>query len=346
MPSSSSADNPHRVVVLLTEGLVLMDMAAPVQLFGHVGAPRYALSTCTEYPGPVPTCAGVSVHTEHGLEALADADTIVIPGYHDAARRTPSRTVTAALRQAHRRGARIASICVGAFTLAESGLLDGRRATTHWLDAAALAARYPAVEVDPSVLYVDDGDVLTSAGLAAGIDLCLHLVERDYGADVARDYARRTVVAFHRPGGQAQFMPPGAAPRSPQVSLHDQAVAEINHQAMISAQESDDRMAATTGWAVANLADPIGVADLADHAGMSLRTFNRRFRDTYGMSPGRWLTGQRIRVAAQLLERTDLPVEQVAAAVGLGTESLRVQFRSRMSLSPSAYRSSFRVTSG
>ena len=325
---------PHRVVVLITEGLVLMDMAAPVQLFGHVGPPRYELSTCAEHPGLVPTCAGVSVHTDHGLEALENADTIVIPGYHDAARRTPSRAVTDALRSAHRRGVRIASICVGAFTLAEAGLLDGRPATTHWLDATALAARYPTISVDPAVLYVDDGDILTSAGLAAGIDLCLHLVELDHGADVARDFARRTVVAFHRPGGQAQFMPPAD-------SMHDAAVAEIEHQATFS---TADPLTETTRWAVGNLGRSLGNAELATHAGMSLRTFNRRFTDTYGMSPGQWLTGQRIRVAAQLLERTDLSVDQVASAVGLGTESLRVQFRNRMSLSPSAYRSNFRVT--
>lgn len=345
----AGAPNAHLVVVLVTDGLVLMDMAAPVQMFGHVGPPRYTLRTCAERPGLVPTCAGVSIHVEHGLDALDDADTIVIPGYHDAARRTPSAAVTDALTRAHRRGARIMSICVGAFTLAEAGLLHGRRATTHWLDAAALAARYPTVEVDPAVLYVDDGDVLTSAGLAAGIDLCLHLVERDHGGDVARDFARRTVVAFHRPGGQAQFMPPGT-------SLHDEAIAEIDLQhrhlephvapALPDASTvSDDSLSATTAWAVRNLDRPLTTRDLADHASMSLRTFNRRFTAAYGMGPGAWLTGQRIRAAAGLLERTDEPVEKIADAVGLSPESLRTQFRRRMSLSPSNYRSNFRPAS-
>jgi transcriptional regulator GlxA family with amidase domain len=333
----------HRVVVLVTDGLVMMDMAAPVQIFGHIGAPRYTLITCAETPGLVPTCAGVSVHVEHGLEALAEADTVVIPGYHDAARRTPSPPVLEALRAAHRRQTRLLSICVGAFTLAETGLLDGRRATTHWLDADALATRYPRVTVDPAVLYVDDGDILTSAGLAAGIDLCLHLVERDHGADVARDYARRTVVAFHRPGGQAQFMPPGA-------SLHDEAVDEIaagrrRHDNTHADTPGRTGLAATTSWAIRHLDRPLTTRDLADHASMSLRTFNRRFTDAHGMGPGAWLTGQRVRAAAALLERTDDPVEQIAARVGLGPEALRTHFRRRMALSPSAYRNNFRPLS-
>ncbi|UVF79804.1 GlxA family transcriptional regulator [Gordonia mangrovi] len=333
----------HRVVVLVTDGLVMMDMAAPVQIFGHIGAPRYTLSTCAETPGLVRTCAGVSVHVEHGLDALVDADTVVIPGYHDAARRTPSRAVVEALRDAHRRRTRLMSICVGAFTLAETGLLDGRRATTHWLDADALATRYPRVTVDPAVLYVDDGDILTSAGLAAGIDLCLHLVERDHGADVARDYARRTVVAVHRPGGQAQFMPAGT-------SLHDEAVEEIvhgrqRHDVARPGTRGHAALAATTAWAIGHLDRPLTTRDLADHASMSLRTFSRRFTDSYGLGPGSWLTGQRVRAAAALLERTDEPVEQIAARVGLGPESLRTHFQRRMSLSPSAYRNNFRPRS-
>ncbi|MEE4024466.1 DJ-1/PfpI family protein [Gordonia sp. PKS22-38] len=340
MPAESDV---HRVVVLVTDGLVLMDMAAPVQMFGHIGPPRYSLTTCAESPGLVTTCAGVSIHVEHGLDALDDADTVVIPGYHDAARRTPSAAVVEALIRANRRGTRLVSICVGAFTLAETGLLDGRRATTHWLDADAMATRYPRIEVDASVLYVDDGDVLTSAGLAAGIDLCLHLVERDHGGDVARDFARRTVVAFHRPGGQAQFMPPGH-------SLHDEAVDEISRdrtrlKAQATSSTGSPALAATTAWAVRNLDRTLTTRDLAAHASMSLRTFNRRFVDTYGMGPGAWLTGQRVRAAAALLERTDDPVDQVAAAVGLGPESLRTHFHKRMSLSPSAYRSNFRPRS-
>lgn len=326
----------HRVVVLVSEGMVLLDMAAPVQLFGHIGPPRYSLHTATEHPGLVPTCAGVSIHVDDGLAALDDADTVVVIGCHDAARRTPSRAVVDALVRAHRRGTRLVSICVGAFILAETGLLDGRRATTHWLDASALAARYPAVEVDPTVLYVDEGDILTSAGLAAGIDLCLHLVERDHGDDVARDFARRTVVAFHRPGGQAQFMPPGA-------SHHDDAIAELGHQATLSA---DDDLSATTSWALANLHRPLTTADLARHASMWLRTFNRRFTASIGTGPGQWLAGQRMRAAAQLLERTDEPVERIAGLVGLSPGSLRTGFRARMSLSPSAYRQNFRRTEG
>lgn len=197
--------------------------------------------------------------------------------------------------------------------------------------------------VDPAVLYVDDGDILTSAGLAAGIDLCLHLVERDHGADVARDYARRTVVAFHRPGGQAQFMPPGP-------SLHDDAVDEIARDGQLldagrSAAPGPAGLAATTSWAIKRLDRPLTTRDLADHASMSLRTFNRRFTDAYGMGPGAWLTGQRVRAAATLLERTDEPIEQIAARVGLGPESLRSHFRRRMSLSPSAYRNNFRPLS-
>ncbi|MBD0021912.1 MAG: helix-turn-helix domain-containing protein [Gordonia sp.] len=209
---------------------------------------------------------------------------------------------------------------MGAFTLAEVGLLSGLTATTHWRDAAALQARYPQVDVDPSVLFVDSGTVLTSAGLAAGIDLCLHMVEQDFGAEVALDAARRTVVATRRPGGQAQFMPPdhGTIPVGPP-----------NLQA-------HSALSAATAWALTNLDQPITTADLARRASMSLRTFNRQFTTTYGMSPGRWLAGQRILVATRLLERTDQSIDRIAAAVGLSPTALRTQFRNRMSLSPVA----------
>ena len=308
----------HRVVALALPEVVAFDLAIPSQVFGHPDErPHYVFALAAAEPGPVPTTSGYAVLPTAGLEALAEADTVVVPGYapHDG----PAEPVLDALRAAARRGARVVSVCTGAFALAAAGLLDGRRAATHWRDADELARRHPDVTVDPGVLYVDEDRILTSAGVAAGIDLCLHLVRRDLGADQAARIARRMVVAPHRDGGQAQFVDvplPGAG----------------------------EGLAPTCAWALDHLAEPLTVADLAAHAGWSPRTFARRFVAEVGTTPLRWLTAQRVLHARRLLETTTLPVESVAEASGLGTAAnLRVHLARAAATTPTAYRRTFRT---
>lgn len=307
----------HHVVALALPEVVVFDLAIPSQIFGHRDERQeYAFTLAAPQPGPVPTTSGYAVHATAGLEALADADTVVVPGYvpHDP----PPLPVLAALADAATGGARVVSVCTGAFALAAAGLLDGRRATTHWRNADELARRHPAVSVDPAVLYVDEGTVLTSAGVAAGIDLCLHLVRRDHGADAAARIARRMVVAPHRDGGQAQFV-----------------------DAPLPAARAG--LAATCAWALDRLAEPLTVADLARHAGWAPRTFARRFVAEVGTTPLRWLAAQRVLHARRLLETTDLPVDAVATASGLGTAAnLRLHLARAASTTPSAYRRTFR----
>jgi transcriptional regulator GlxA family with amidase domain len=309
----------HRVVVLALETVVPLDLAIPVQVFGHADAP-YAVSVCGASPGAVGTTAGVELVVRQGLAALRRADTVVVPGYDPVTRRLPA-DVLAALRAAHARGARVASVCTGAFALAQAGLLDGRRATTHWKYADELGRRYPAVRVDPSVLYVDEGSVLTSAGIAAGFDLCLHVVRRDHGAALANRIARHVVVPAHRDGGQAQFVEhPLGAPAG--VSL-----------------------APTRAWALERLHQPLTVDELARHACVSPRTFARRFVAETGTTPLRWLHAERIRIARERLETSDDGVETIARRVGLRTAAnLRVQFERHTATTPTAYRRAFRET--
>src|SRR3954464_7170582 len=242
----------HRVVALALDRVVAFDLATPAHVFGHACGSRYAFGACAPRPGAVPATGGLTVAVADGLEALASADTVLVPGYDH--RVVPPGAALDALRAAHARGARVASICTGAFALGHAGLLDGRRATTHWDSTDMLASMFPAVRIDPNVLYVDEGEVLTSAGVAAGIDLCLHLVRRDHGADVAARVARRIVVAPHRDGGQAQFIerPLGA--------------------------EGDGSLEATRAWALERLDEPLDVRAMARHACVSERTFARRFR--------------------------------------------------------------------
>lgn len=316
----------HRVTVLVLPSVVPFDLGVPVQVFGYprtdLGARRYAMTICAPRRGPVPTSGGFSIHAEHGLEALRRAQTIVVPGVDDVSRPVP-RAVLNALADAHTRGARLVSICTGAFVLAAAGVLDGRTATTHWLDVAEFAARFPRVRLDPDVLYVDEGRVLTSAGVASGIDLCLHIVRRDHGAAVANAVARRLVVAPHRSGGQAQFVP--------------QPVPE----------PSGATLESTRTWVLGRLAEPLTVGRMAAHAGMSLRTFARRWRAESGTSPLQWLLRQRILAAQQLLESTDLPMIRVAEACGFGSVvSLRAHFRRELGTSPLSYRRAFGRQSG
>lgn len=312
----------HRVVALALPEVVAFDLAIPAEIFGDRDErDRYSFAVCAESPGRVPATTGFDVHAPLGLDALATADTVVVPGYTPLI--DPAPPVLGALRAAAARGARIVSVCTGAFALAAAGLLDGRRATTHWMDAPDLATRHPAVDVDPDPLYVDEGNVLTSAGFAAGIDLCLHLVRADYGPRAAARIARRLVVAPHREGGQAQFLqrplpPAGGA-----------------------------GMAAVCAWALDRLAEPLTVAALARQAGSAPRTFARHFVAETGTTPLRWLAAQRLLEARRLLESTDLPVDEVARRCGLGTAAnLRLHLSRDAATTPTAYRRAYRGRPG
>ena len=305
----------HAVVALALPAVEAFDLAIPAQVFADPGLPRrYEFTVCAPAAGLVRSTAGFSVQAEHGLEALAAADTVVVPGYLPL--EDPGEGVCSALRQAAARGARMVSVCTGAFALAAAGLLDHRRAATHWQYAGLLADRYP-VKVDPDVLWADEGEVLTSAGLAAGIDLCVELVRADHGSEAAVSVARRLVVAPHRDGGQAQWLErPLPAP--------------------------GEGLAATCQWALEHLADPLSIADLARHAGWAPRTLARHFAAQTGMAPLRWLTAARIREARRLLEATDLPVEVIAARCGLGTAAnLRLHLARDAGTTPTAYRAAY-----
>jgi transcriptional regulator GlxA family with amidase domain len=308
------------IAVLALGTVVAFDLAIPAQIFGHRDERhRYRVSICGERPGPVRTSTGFDIVARAGLPTVRRADTVIVPGFEETAMPVPPPVVNA-LRAADRRGARMISICTGAFALAAAGLLDGRRATTHWRHAAELRERYPAVDLDPQVLYVDEGRVLTSAGVAAGIDLCLHVVARDHGAAVANAIARRMVVAAQRGGGQAQFV--------------ERSVPE----------PADGGLGATRAWMLDRLEQPLTVADMARHAVRSERSFARHFRAETGTTPLRWLHEQRILHARRLLEETDLPVEIVAARSGFGTATtLREHFGRATRTTPTAYRRTFRV---
>jgi len=308
----------HRVVALVVTEVVAFDLGIPAQVFGRE-PDHYTWAVCAPEPGRLPTETGFDVVVPHGLDALASADTVIVPGIGDHAWPLPPEPL-AALRDAAARGARVASICTGAFVLAAAGLLDGRRATTHWRYAARLASEYPAAIVDPAVLYVDDGDVLTSAGVAAGIDLCLHIVRRDHGAQVANAVARRMVVAAHRDGGQAQYV-------DRPLPVHD-----------------GGGLARTRAWMDERAAEPLTIAEMARHAGYSPRSFARLFLAETGATPLQWLIARRVAEAQRLLEGTDLAVEEVAARAGFGTAAgLRQHFARALATSPVAYRRAFRA---
>jgi transcriptional regulator GlxA family with amidase domain len=312
----------HEVAVLALPTVVAFELGLPHKLIGTAvddeERPLYRVRVATLDGGPVPTSAGYQVLPEHDASILRTADTVIIPGIHGGPpkdRGVLQPELGAALDGVE---ARMVSICTGAFVLAAAGLLDGRPATTHWMHAEAFRALFPAVELDPDVLYVDDGDVLTSAGNAAGIDLCLHIVRRDHGGAVANRVARRSVVAPWREGGQSQFIEPPPDPAGPGT-------------------------AATKAWALDRIADPLTIPELAAHAAMSVRTFTRRFRDETGVSPARWLVAQRVAVARRLLEGTDLPVERIAADAGFGTTaSLRQHLHAAIGVAPLAYRRTYR----
>jgi transcriptional regulator GlxA family with amidase domain len=310
----------HRVVALCLDGLVAFDLTAPAQAFGLAarpgGEPLYEFSTCSVGGEEVRTTSGFGVSPQAGLGALRGAETIVVPAYA-AVLDPPPEEALAVLRAAARRGARVISVCSGAFALAHAGLLDGRRAATHWAWAGELARRFPAVTVDPDALYVDEGEVMTSAGLSAGIDLSLHVIRKDFGAAVGERVARHMVAAPHRQGGQAQF-----AKRPP--------------------SDAGGSLEGTRRWAAERLGEPLDVAAMAGHAGVSPRTFARRFREETGTTPLQWLLAQRVLEARRLLEESDRPVEAVAWDCGFGTAaSLRDHFRRATATTPTAYRRAF-----
>ncbi|MGW8374424.1 helix-turn-helix domain-containing protein [Streptomyces sp. ODS28] len=318
----------HRVAVLVRHGMLPIELGIPHRLFGRSkrddGTPLYEVVTCTpEGPGPVRTDADFTVNVEHGPEALEEADTVVVPASHEIDEAWQKGSLDPALSQAMARirpGARIASICTGAYVLAAAGLLDGKRATTHWSSCERFQEMFPAVRVDPDVLYTDEGDIFTSAGVASGVDLCLHLVRTDFGAAVANSVARRTVVPPHRDGGQAQFV--------------ERPVPEPGISSTARAR----------AWALEQLHRPLTLRELAGREAMSVRTFTRRFREEAGVSPQQWLTRQRIERARQLLEHSGLPVERIAAEAGFGSAaSLRAHFQSALGVSPRAYRRTFRA---
>ncbi|MTE17195.1 GlxA family transcriptional regulator [Nocardia aurantiaca] len=309
----------HRVVVLAVPPVTAFDLAIPEMVFPTArvdGEPVYEVVVCTADPGVVAGYVGRSVVIDDGLDEIETADTVIVTG--TGARTAADARVLTALRAAAAAGKRIASICTGAFVLAQAGLLDGRPATTYWLYSAELRAHFPTVDLQPDVLFVDDGQILTSAGLAAGLDLCVHIVRRDHGAAVANAVARLAVVAPIRPGGQAQFIETPLPP------------------------ETGTSLAETRFWALQRLDEPLTLRELAAHAHVSTRTLTRRFRAETGSSPLQWLLHQRIDRARELLEVTDLPVPEVARRSGLGTaESLRQHLTRRHGLTPSAYRTAF-----
>lgn len=307
----------HRVSILAIDDVVPLDAAIPAQIFGAAELP-YRVSLCTFDGAPARTTSGFSLIPHGDLRTVARADTVIVVGYWPPTRALPE-AVPATLARAHARGRRMVSICTGAFALAAGGVLDGRRAATHWKFAAELAARFPAVEVDRDVLFVDGGSVLTSAGVCCGIDLCLHIVRRDLGTRVANKVARGIVAAPHRPGGQAQFI--------------EQALPADNGAATL---------ASTRQWALRRLEKSLTVRDLARHAHVSERTFARRFVAETGATPLQWLLSARIDLARELLETSRLSVGQITERCGLGTPAnLRAHFRRAVGVSPSDYRQAF-----
>ncbi|RZQ63030.1 GlxA family transcriptional regulator [Amycolatopsis suaedae] len=310
----------HLVAVLALDRVIPFDLSTPLEVFGRAeladGSPAYRTVVCG--PAPQVDAGTFTVRPPHGLEMLAEADTIVLPGLSETG--PVADEVLDALRAAAAGGTRIASICSGAFVLAQTGLLDGLRATTHWAAAPALAARYPRIEVDPEVLYVDNGQFLTSAGAAAGLDLCLHLIRRDHGSAVAADAARRSVMPLEREGGQAQFI------------VHDRPPVP-----------SGSVLEPVLAWVEDHCAADLSLTDIAAKAGMSTRTLNRRFREQTGTTPLQWLLRTRVRRAQELLEATTYPVDRIAGEVGFGSPTaFRERFKRVVGTSPHAYRTAFR----
>lgn len=315
------------VAVVLFDRAPMFESSVPISVFGYdrsdTDVPRFTVRAVAAEPGPLTTTAGIRLSAPYGLEALDGAATVIVPTWRSVRERPPQAALDA-LRAAHADGATVMGLCLGAFVLAAAGLLDGRRAATHWRFAPALAAAHPAVRVDPSVLFVDDGDIITSAGTAAGIDACLHLVRREFGAQVAGSIARRMVVPPQRSGGQAQYI-----------------------ERPLPDPETADPLGDVLAYALRHLDDPgLGVDALAARAFMSRRSFDRRFRELTGSSPLQWLLAQRIMHAQRLLETTDLSVDAVAREAGFASGvALRPHFRRLVGVPPQTYRDTFRTRS-
>lgn len=311
-----------RLAVVAFDRISPFHLSVPCLVFENRGEgdlPPFDLRVCAAEPAPLRTRAGFDIATRHGLKSLDWADTVIVPSWRDGEERPPEALLKA-LRRAHERGAHIVGLCLGAYVLAEAGLLDGRRATTHWGWSEHFAARYPRVELQRDVLYVDDGRITTSAGTAAALDCCLHLLRRRHGAEIANRVARRLVVAPHRQGGQAQYI-----------------------EQPLPASAQDDRLAAVLAWALAHLDQAHSLDALAQRALMSRRSFTRHFRDATGTTVGEWLAGQRLARAQRLLETSEHGLDAIAAQTGFGTAaSLRQHFAARLGISPSAYRRGFR----
>jgi AraC family transcriptional activator FtrA len=313
------------IALAVTAGMPMFELSIAFEIFGtdrsELASPWYELRLCAADPGATWTQSGFVLHTPYDLDALTTADTVVVPALPAGVVRAGEPLdprLLAALPVAHARGARIVSLCTGAFALAAAGLLDGRRATTHWMYADILSARHPRVQVDPAVLYVDEGDVLTSAGRSAGIDLCLHLVRTDLGADIANQIARRLVMPAHRPGGQAQYIE-APMPRS-----------------------GEDGLAPVLQWGIEHMDEQLTVAQLANCAGLSPRTLVRRFHEATGTTPLRWLHVQRLARARHMLESSDLPIEHISRLCGMGSAgNLRHHFTRSVGVTPMEYRRSF-----
>ncbi|MBW5250293.1 helix-turn-helix domain-containing protein [Streptomyces sp. NBC_01220] len=312
------------VAVLLFSGGPIFESSIPLSVFGidrqDAGVPRYRLLVCSGEEGPLRTTGGLELTAPYGLEAISRAGTVVVPAWRSITSPPPVEALDA-LRRAHEEGARIVGLCTGAFVLAAAGLLDGRPATTHWMYAPTLAKRYPSVHVDPRELFVDDGDVLTSAGTAAGIDLCLHIVRSDHGTEAAGALARRLVVPPRRSGGQERYL--------------DRSLPE---------EIGSDPLAEVVAWALEHLHEQFDVETLAARAYMSRRTFDRRFRSLTGSAPLQWLITQRVLQAQRLLETSDYSVDEVAGRCGFRSPvALRGHFRRQLGSSPAAYRAAYRA---
>lgn len=310
-----------RVAVLAFEGINPFHLGVPTSVFGGIDSipGRYDVTVCAEHPGALATQAGYDIVVRHGLEAFEDADMVVIPSWV-AARPVPA-PVAAAVRAVHARGARIVGLCLGSWVVAASGIADGREVATHWAAADALAAAFPKVRVSADSLWCDLGDVITSAGVAAALDTCLHVVRTDHGSEYAAALARGLVIAPHRVGSQAQFIP-----------------------APVAAQPAGDAIDEAMEWARTRLAHPIDLAAWAAAAHLSVRSFSRHFHRRTGTSPGQWLLERRLDTARALLETTDLGIDQVAAASGIGSAvTLRSHFARRYGASPGAHRAAFRA---
>lgn len=319
-PSAVTPAPRHRVVVVAFDRISPFHLAVPCVVFGekHPGVPEFSFAVVTADKGAVSTTAGFTISTRSGLGALRTADTIIVPSWRDPLEPAPA-TLLRALQAAHKRGATVVGLCLGAFVLAQAGLLQGRRATTHWAYADVFARAYPAVKIDRDVLYLDEGSILTSAGTAAGIDCCLHLLRRQYGTAVANRVARRLVVAPHRQGGQAQFI-----------------------EQPMPATARGSKLSDLLEWIRQNLQEAHSLDSLAARCAMSRRTFSRQFRQTTGTTLVQWLVAERLAYCQRLLESTDQPVENIATLCGFGSAvALRQHFKAGFGVSPLNWRKMF-----